>query len=111
MAGVYTADISKRIKKLREKNKISQEKMAEMLGITFSNYTKIENAYQNVTIKHLKKICKIFDVPSDTILFGKVNEHTSLNFDDYIKFANIFDKETLEKTIDTAQAILELQSE
>jgi len=108
---VNTADVAKRIKKVRVSKKISQEKMAELLGVTFSNYTKMENAYQNITVKHLKNISKILEISADTLLFGRVKKYDALDFDDYIAFAKVFNKDELENTINNLQQILKLQDE
>ena len=106
---IFTADISKRIKTLREANKISQEKMAELLGMTVSNYIKVENAYQNVTILHLKKICEVLKVPSDILLFGKNDNDYGLTFNDFIKWASLFSDIELKNTIDKCKEIQSLK--
>jgi len=97
---VHTADIAKRIKEIRETQKISQEKMAELLDMTFSNYSKVENAYQNITIKHLRNICKILNVSSDLLLFGEFDKQKNLNYDDFLKWAKIFSNEEITNTIE-----------
>jgi transcriptional regulator with XRE-family HTH domain len=106
---VYTEDISNRIKNFRIIKKISQEKMAELLDITYSNYVKIENAYQNVTIKHLMGISKILGVSADILLFGEIDETNGLNFDDFIAYANIFSREELEQSVEKMQRLLKLK--
>ena len=92
---VNTEDVSKRIKEIRTIKKISQEKMAELLGMTFSNYTRIENAYQNITVKHLRNISKILDVSTDTLLFGEIDEANGLNFDEFIELSKIFNEKEI----------------
>ena len=105
---VYTTDISTRIKEYRIAKKISQEKMAELLNITFSNYTKIENAYQNVTIKHLKSISKVLDISIDTLVFGDEDKPSGLRFDDFILFSKLFNEVGLENTRDNIEKVLAL---
>ena len=107
---IYTSDISKRIKALRESKKISQEKLAEMIGITFTNYVKMENAYQNVTVKHLQKISKVLNVSIDILVFGDIDIDNNLNFDDYIKMSHFFDDGDLDNLIDVLQKIKKLKS-
>ena len=109
-SSIYTADISKRIKSLRELRQISQEKFAEMIGLTFTNYVRMENSYQNVTIKHLKKISKVLNVPIDTLVFGDIDVENSLNFDDYIKISQFFNDEELDSLMQTLQKIKKLKS-
>ena len=64
--------LSKNIKKLRDKKKLSQEKLAQKAGITYSTLIKIESeANDNPTIKTLMKIAKALDVSIDKLI-GKV---------------------------------------
>jgi len=106
---VHTADVSKRIKEIREMKRIPQEKMAELLDMTFSNYSKIENAYQNITIKHLRNVCKVLDVSADTLLFGEIDVKNGLNFDEYIELSQIFSEEELKGAADKIQKILNMK--
>ena len=107
---VNTDDISKRRKEIRTMKKISQEKMAEFLGMTFSNYTRIENAYQNITVKHLRNVCKVLEVSADTLLFGEIDSESGLNFDEYIELSRIFSKEELEGAAEKIQKILKVRN-
>lgn len=111
MTKVYTGDISKRLKDLRSMRKISQEKMAELMGITFSNYLKIENAYQNLTIKHLKSISQILKVSIDTLVFGTIEDAPgSLDFDDYIALSKSLNEDELLELSDKLQRIAKLKN-
>jgi len=105
---VNTEDVSKRIKEIRTIKKISQEKMAELLGMTFSNYTRIENAYQNITVKHLRNISKILDVSADTLLFGEIDKANGLDFEDFIRLTKTFKEEDIEDFIIKLQSILKI---
>jgi transcriptional regulator with XRE-family HTH domain len=107
----YTSDISRRLKELRAMRKISQEKMAELMGITFSNYLKIENAYQNLTIKHLKSISQILNISIDTLVFGTIeNSPRNLNFDDYIALSKSFNEDELLDLSEKLQRIAKLKN-
>ena len=105
---VYTGEIANRIKAYRTTKKISQERMAELLEITSSNYIKMENAYQNLTVKHLMNISKILDISLDTLAFGKVN-HDTLSFDDFIRLANFFDIKSIKGLQKALQNIMDLK--
>ena len=106
---INTGDISKRIKEIRTTKKISQEKMAELLGMTFSNYTRIENAYQNITVKHLRNIAKILNVSADTLLFGEIDKMNGLNFKEYVELSKIFSEEEIESIVNKFQYILQVK--
>ncbi len=61
--------LGKNIKSLRKKHKLSQEKLAQKAGITYSTLIKIETgANDNPTIKTLAKIAKVFDVKLDDLV-------------------------------------------
>jgi len=108
LSGDMRNEIANRIKEYRIHKKISQEKMAELIGVTYSTYTKIENSYQNVTVKHLINISRVLGIPTDILLFGEVDKENNLNFDDYIKLAKIFKEEDIEDFIDKLQSILKI---
>jgi putative transcriptional regulator len=57
-----------KIKKLRE-GKYTQREMADMLGVTETNYRRLENnQLQSVTFEALNKLCKIFDCTPEKLL-------------------------------------------
>jgi len=66
--------IGKRIKKLREQNKYTQEQLAEKINKGSQHISEIERGLSGLSISSLMDICKIFNVDSDYILFGKINE-------------------------------------
>ena len=108
-SSVYTSEIADRVKAYRMTKKISQEKMAELLGITSSNYVKMENAYQNLTVKHLINISKVLDISLDTLVFGKTSIET-LNFDDFIRLSNFFDSANIQELQQVLRNITDLKS-
>lgn len=56
------------IKKHREAKGISQEQMAQMLHMSQSNYSKIENNKVAMTVIQARKIAKALDLTIDDIL-------------------------------------------
>lgn len=82
---------AKRLKSVRDRHHLTQEKMAERLDISYSTYQRMESGRNNITIEHLEKLHKEFGVSSDYILFGTVNDekHYELELEymnDEIKF-------------------------
>ena len=61
---------AKRLKSIRDRHHLTQEKMAERLDISYSTYQRMESGRNNITIEHLEKLHKEFGVSSDYILFG-----------------------------------------
>ena len=61
--------LSKNIKKLRKKKKLSQDKLAKMADVTLTTLVKIESGVNdNTTIKTLKKIADALEVTVDDLL-------------------------------------------
>lgn len=61
--------LAKNIKKLRKKNRLSQEELAKKAGITYSTLIKIESgANENPTIKTLKKISNALNITVDRLI-------------------------------------------
>ena len=61
--------LSKNIKKLRKKHKLSQEKLAHKAKITYSTLIKIESgANGNPTLETLSKIADVFGVGLDELV-------------------------------------------
>ena len=65
---------AKRLKSVRDRQHLTQEKIAERLDISYSTYQRMESGRNNITIEHLEKLHKEFGVSSDYILFGTVND-------------------------------------
>lgn len=57
-----------KIKSLRE-GKYTQRQMADFLGVTETNYRRLENnQLQSVTFEALDKLCKVFECTPDELL-------------------------------------------
>ena len=67
-------EIGARLKAIRMKNHLSQEKMAAILGIesrTF--YPNVEKGKNRLTLEHCLIVCEKFDVSVEYLLTGKVS--------------------------------------
>ncbi len=56
------------IRQYRLKNKLSQEELAEEIGISWRHLQRLENNEENTRISTFKKIVKTLNVPDDEIL-------------------------------------------
>ena len=99
---------AKRLKSVRDRQHLTQEKMAERLDISYSTYQRMESGRNNITIEHLEKLHKEFGVSSDYILFGTVNDEKHyeleleyMNDETYI-YANMDNKVFKEKIAKTS---------
>ena len=67
-------DIGKRIKKCRKSKKITQEKLAELIDVSSNTISLIENGNQSFMIDKLDQFAKVFNVTTDYLLYGEVEE-------------------------------------
>ncbi len=56
------------IKQYRLANHLSQEALAEKIGISWRQLQQIEHSEENTRISTFKKIVKILDIPDDEII-------------------------------------------
>lgn len=62
-------NFGEKLKTLRIKHELSQEKLAEMLNVSRQAVTKWENQNGMPDIENLKTIARIFDVTIDSLVF------------------------------------------
>lgn len=65
-------DYSDRIKELRKTKKLSQEKLADMIGVTKQAVSQYERGVRKPDIPTIDALCDVFNVSSDYLL-GKDN--------------------------------------
>ncbi len=63
-----------RIRSLRKSRKITQEGLAEILGVSLDHIGKVEVAINGVSIDLLIDIAVFFDVSLDYLIMGRKNE-------------------------------------
>lgn len=62
--------MSERIKKCRKELGYTQEQMCELLGVSYSSYSKIENAFQKPSLTTVVKLSSRLKVSIDYLVFG-----------------------------------------
>ena len=62
----------KRIKDMREDNDLTQEDIAQILGIQQTVYSRYERGFQTIPLEHLIKLAELYDVSLD-FLTGRTN--------------------------------------
>lgn len=68
-----------RLKQLRKESKITQEQLADYLGVDQSMVTKIENGTRSLNVSLIEKICNLFGC-SEAYLLGEDDTYIPLNF-------------------------------
>lgn len=73
----YKQEIGLRLKQLRKENSLTQEKLAEMLGISQKHYSEAERGITGLSVKHLIQISDILSVSLDYLLKGYISKYSS----------------------------------
>lgn len=93
----FSKNISENIKKLREAQHLTQEQLANSLGISYQAVSKWENAVTTPDIMMLPLIAQIFDVSIDDLFKAQIDDYeneaerwlskyeSSKNQDDFIE--------------------------
>lgn len=66
-----------RIRAIRERQKLSREKLAELANISTQFLADIETGKKGMTVVTLKKICSALHISSDLIIFDNDDTDTS----------------------------------
>ncbi|MEI6746447.1 MAG: helix-turn-helix transcriptional regulator [Methylococcaceae bacterium] len=66
--------VCEKIKFMRQVKELSQEKMAEKLGLSLNGYTKIERGETNPSMPRIKQIAEVFEMDfMELVSFGEKN--------------------------------------
>lgn len=57
-----------RLKELRKREKMSQAEFASAIGMAQQQYSRYETGEREPQLKHIRRICSIFNVSSDWLL-------------------------------------------
>ena len=64
------AHMGKRIEWLRRAKQMTPEQLAEHLGVTPGFISQLESGKRRTSYDHVYKICRLFDISADELLFG-----------------------------------------
>ena len=90
-------EIGMRMKILRNNCKMTQEKLAEMTGLSLSHICNLENGHSKMSIESLITIADALSVSTDAILFGSISHDDDQYYKDYVDV--MFDCNDFEKDI------------
>ena len=66
----------KRLRDLREDHDLTQEDVVHILGTSQTMYARYERGANELPIRHLLKLCKLYNVSSDYILgISEINDN------------------------------------
>lgn len=64
----------KKLRDLREDNDLTQETVAKFLGTSQTMYARYERGANELPVRHLKKLCTLYNVSSDYLLDIKTDQ-------------------------------------
>ena len=77
---IENKEMGLRIRSMREYQKLSREKLAEMSNVSTQFLADIENGKKGMSALTLKKICTALCVPADSIVFDRnLSENEKIN--------------------------------
>lgn len=95
-------EIGERIKQCRKSQKLTQEKLAELIDVSPHYIYEIEKGLKCMSLSTLMDISSILHISTDYILFGKSNDYTSTNAD---QLNTILDTIPLQKRENIAEVL------
>lgn len=102
--------IGTRIAEIRRQHKVTQESLADMLGVSPKHISHVENATSSLSLKNLIHFCAIFGCSFDYIIFGKdSNEALSKLPDGIVKILNTGSSDDIDRLNRYLQIYMELQ--
>lgn len=107
---VNLGEMGRRIKLLRMKQHKTQKYFADMLYISPSYLTLLEQGKRTATIDVLAQIAKVCDVSTDYLLFGTSYEQTDTNFRTFQRLSESYSPKELKNALRIAECYLSLDN-
>ncbi len=103
--------IGKRIYNLRREKNITQEQLAELVNLSVTQVSKLENGKSRLSLDSLINIATVLDASTDEILFGRVQAGADHRYDDVLDIFTDCNKTELRILTETSRRIKELLRE
>ena len=101
--------LGERLKRIREQMDYSQEKIAELIGMSTFHLGRIENGKKNVYLHKLALWCDVLDVPIEEILSGAVLPENPTYNRQFGEIAQGCSEETICAMLDICRRIAEVE--
>ena len=100
--------IGKRIYNLRRERNITQEQLAELVNLSVTQVSKLENGKSRLSLDSLINIATVLEASTDEILFGRIQAGADHRYDDVLDIFSDCDKTELRILIQTSRQIKEI---
>jgi len=100
-------NLNKKLRTLREANGYKQEYVGNYLGLTQTGYSKIEVGEVDLSVKHLQKLAKLYNISPEQLLIwdGKISISTLKNSQNIV--SSNLDTNPIEERLRTVEQTLE----
>lgn len=100
--------IGKRIFNLRRERNITQEQLAELVNLSVTQVSKLENGKSRLSLDSLINIATVLEASTDEILFGRIQAGADHRYDEVLDIFSDCDKTELRILIQTSRQIKEI---
>jgi len=98
-------EVGKRIRNARSDKKITQEKFAEMLGVSTGYISQIESGQKCFNLKRLKETEKILEKPTSYFIDGTEKDSNGYLIDEIEEIIKTIDEEKIKMIKDLAKSL------
>lgn len=100
--------IGKRIYNLRRERNITQEQLAELVNLSVTQVSKLENGKSRLSLDSLINIATVLEASTDEILFGRIQAGANHRYDEVLDIFSDCDKTELRIILETSRQLKEI---
>lgn len=97
-------EIGQRIRKIRKARGLSQEQLAELIGISTTHMSHIETANTKLSLPVFVEIAKVLEVQTDSLLYDEPRDSVSSSIDEIVAILEGCDAKQARIILDIAKA-------
>jgi transcriptional regulator with XRE-family HTH domain len=98
-------EVGKRIRNARSDKKITQEKFAEMLGVSTGYISQVESGQKCFNLKRLKETEQILEKPTSYFIDGIEKDSNSYLIDEIVEILKNLDEEKIKMIKDLVKSM------
>jgi len=99
-------EVGKRLRNARTEKKITQEKFAEMLGVSTGYISQVESGQKCFNLKRLKETEIILEKPTSYFIDGTEKESNGYLIDEIVEVLKTLDEEKIKMIRDLAKTMI-----
>ena len=107
MKSIYNVEIGSRVKKSREAASLTQERMAETIGVSVQYISDMERGKVGASTATIVKICNTLNVSADYILMGRNETGDPTNIDVRLQNLSGIQRDTIERIVNLAIQLID----